>query len=169
MKSSKILVASFISFAFACAVFACSNAGTSDPTPAAPDTADAASEASLPVTATDENDSSHPAKPAGDGSDGLGNKGGIFCQTSCQKAGCPDLEACEARCAKGASQIPAACQSASTALQTCAEKSTSWKCEDGEAKTSDCLSEALTLFNCVLGALVDGGLGTPDASMDGSF
>lgn len=110
---------------------------------------------------------SGPAKPEPDGSDGLGAKGGVICQTRCEKAGCPDLEACEALCAKDEAQIPPSCQSTVDTLEACVNAKGTWKCVSGEAKASgDCTNEAFAVVNCVLAVALDAGA---DAGADGSL
>jgi len=176
VMTSKILVATCLPVAFASVAFACSdssardpNAGdpnAADPNAADPNTADAASapDAEQAGTGADArgSDARSPAKP--DGSDGLDQKGGIKCKTRCEKAGCPDLEACEALCAKEAAAVPAACQPTFHALETCADTNGNWKCVDGEAKTSSCMDEAFATLDCVLGVALDGGA---DSGADG--
>lgn len=111
--------------------------------------------------------SANPTKPGSDGGDGLGEKGGAICEARCEKAACPDLEACEALCAKDEAQIPPSCDSSVDALETCVDTKGTWKCVSGEAKASgDCTNEAFAVFDCVLAAALDAG---SDAQADGSL
>ena len=84
--------------------------------------------------------------------------GGPACTARCEKARCPDLEACMEICAKQSAAIPVSCAAGVRALEACAETKGTWQCDRGEATVSGpCAEEAVDLVNCILRAAADGG------------
>ena len=86
--------------------------------------------------------------------------GGPACTARCEKARCPDLEACVELCAKQSAAIPKSCDAGVRALEACADTRGTWQCDRGEATVGGpCANEAVALVNCIVRAAADGGTG----------
>ncbi len=97
-------------------------------------------------------DAREPAKPPQDG--GRFDAGPV-CTARCEKARCPDVEACAERCAKQTAAVPASCATELRVAEECAETGV-WECKQGEAEAkAPCLNEGVALLNCVLSKALD--------------